>query len=103
MNPQADRCRGALIGLAAGDRNGGPTRMSLQLAASLLGQQAFDPADVLSRYVSWWQACGVDSGPVSAAVLERVSRGTAPAAAVESVDRELKGMTAGCNPAHRSV
>ena len=27
-----DRCRGVLVGLAAGDLNGGPTRMALRLA-----------------------------------------------------------------------
>lgn len=103
MNPQADRCRGALIGLAAGDRNGGPTRMALELAASLLARKAFDRTDVLSRYVRWWRAGGADSGPIAAAVLDRVSRGTDPAVAVDSVDRDATGMTAGCNPAHRSV
>jgi ADP-ribosylglycohydrolase len=77
--------------------------MALRLAASLLGRQTFDAADVLSRYVRWWQSDGADSGPVSAAVLQRISRGTEPQAAVDSVDREAKGMTAGCNPAHRSV
>lgn len=102
-NSQADRCRGALIGLAAGDRNGGPTRMALALAASLVAQQAFDRADVLSRYVRWWRADGADSGPVAAAVLDRVARGTDPALAVDRVDREINGMTAGVNPAHRSV
>ena len=77
--------------------------MALELAGSLLDQQAFDPADVLSRYVQWWQTDGVDNGPVAAAVLEGVARGTDPRAAVDRVDREANGMTAGCNPAHRSV
>src|SRR5262245_11108043 len=32
----ADRCRGVLLGLAAGDRNGGPICMAVRLAESLL-------------------------------------------------------------------
>ena len=32
----ADRCRGVLIGLAAGDKIGGPSRMAVRLAESLL-------------------------------------------------------------------
>lgn len=30
-----DRVRGVLLGLAAGDRNGGPTRLALRLSGSL--------------------------------------------------------------------
>ena len=45
-----DRCRGVLLGLAAGDRNGGPIRMAVRLAESLLGCGGFDPADILERY-----------------------------------------------------
>ena len=30
-----DRCRGVLVGVAAGDRIGGPIRMALRLAESL--------------------------------------------------------------------
>jgi hypothetical protein len=45
-----DRCRGVLVGLAAGDRIGGPIRMAVRLAKSLLDCGGFNSADILSRY-----------------------------------------------------
>jgi hypothetical protein len=50
-----DRCRGVLLGLAAGDRNGGPIRMAVRLAESLLELGRFDPADIVTRYLRWWR------------------------------------------------
>ena len=51
----ADRCRGVLLGLAAGDRNGGPIRMAVLLAESLLELGRFDPQDTVGRYLRWWR------------------------------------------------
>ncbi len=98
-----DRCRGVLLGLAVGDRNGGPVRMALRLAESLLASGGFDRGDVLRRYVDWWRADGRDSGPTAARVLELVAGGMSAATAVMQVDRESGGLTAGCNPAHRAA
>ena len=47
----ADRCRGVLVGLAAGDRIGGPVRMAVRLAESLTARNGFAPPDVLDRYL----------------------------------------------------
>ncbi len=55
-----DRCRGVLLGLAAGDRIGGPIRMALHLAESLLACGGFDPSDVLDRYLGWWREGAFD-------------------------------------------
>lgn len=44
-----DRCRGVLLGLAAGDRNGGPIQMAVRLAENLHERGAFDLADVAGR------------------------------------------------------
>jgi hypothetical protein len=44
-----------LVGLAAGDWNGGPIRMAVRLAESLLDCGGFYPADVLDRYLHWWR------------------------------------------------
>jgi hypothetical protein len=44
-----DRCRGVLVGLAAGDRIGGPIRMAVRLAESLVARGAFNPSDILGR------------------------------------------------------
>jgi hypothetical protein len=54
-----DRCRGVLLGLAAGDRNGGPIRMVVRLAESLLELGRFDPTDILGRYLCWWREGGL--------------------------------------------
>jgi hypothetical protein len=48
----ADRCQGVLLGLAAGDRNGGPTELAVRLAESLADRRAFDRDDVLARYLA---------------------------------------------------
>jgi ADP-ribosylglycohydrolase len=97
-----DRVQGVLLGLAAGDRNGGPVRMALRLAESLLARRDLDTDDLLSRYLGWWREDGIDSGPTTARVLERIDQGVPPAQAVEQVHTESGGLTAGCNPAHRS-
>src|SRR4051794_21690552 len=60
-----DRCRGVLVGLAAGDRIGGPIRMALRLAESLLHCGGFDPADTLDRYLRWWRGRALANRPGS--------------------------------------
>ncbi len=97
-----DRCGGVLIGLAAGDRIGGPILLALRLAESLVETGRFDPADVLGRYSAWWREGAFDTGPVSARALALVAAGMPVEDATAQVHREFGGMTAGCNPAHRS-
>ena len=97
-----DRCRGVLIGLAAGDRIGGPIRMAVRLAESLIDCGRFDPSDILNRYLSWWREEGFDTGPVSERVFSLLAAGMPVQRVTAQVHREFNGMTAGCNPAHRS-
>lgn len=59
-----DRCRGVLIGLAAGDQIGGPIRMALRLAESLLECGGFDLSDILNRYLAWRHDGAFDSAGV---------------------------------------
>jgi ADP-ribosyl-[dinitrogen reductase] hydrolase len=99
----ADRVAGVLWGLAAGDRIGGPIRMALCVAESLAAVRGFDPADIGRRYLDWWRASGFDTGPVAAAVFRLVVDGSSWDEAAAQVDRRFEGMTAGCNPAHRSA
>ena len=98
-----DRSLGALLGLVAGDRNGGPVRFALRLAESLVERREFNLTDILVRYVQWWEAGAFDTGPTAAAVLQRVSQGEDLEAAVAAVDRRAGGQTAGVGPAHRSA
>lgn len=98
-----DRCQGVLVGLAAGDRIGGPIRMAVRLAESLLECGRFDPSDILERYRRWWQEGAFDTGPVAGRALALIASGMPPQEATLQVHRELAGKTAGCNPAHRSL
>lgn len=98
----ADRCRGVLVGLAAGDRIGGPIHMAVRLAESLLDCGGFNPSDILGRYLAWWQEGAFDTGPVSDRALELMAAGMPALEATVQVHRECGGKTAGCNPAHRS-
>src|SRR5271169_5582215 len=92
-----DRCRGVLLGLAAGDKIGGPIRLAVRLAESLLGCTGFDPSDILERYLAWWREGAYDTGPVSDRALALVATGISVQEATAQVHRELGGKTAGCN------
>jgi ADP-ribosylglycohydrolase len=97
-----DRCQGVLVGLAAGDRIGGPIRMAVRLAECLLEVGRFDAANVLARYLAWWREGAFDTGPVSGRAMELMAAGMPVQEATAQVHREFGGKTAGCNPAHRS-
>ncbi len=101
--PAEDRCRGVLLGLAAGDRIGGPTRRAVRLAESLLDCGRFNSSDILERYLAWWQEGAFDTGPASGRALELMASGAPLQDAPAQVHKELGGKTAGCNPAHRSA
>src|SRR5262245_15543156 len=88
-----DRCLGVLVGLAAGDRIGGPIRMAVRLTESLLDCGGFDPADILRRYLAWWREGAFDTGPVSDRALELVAAGMPVPEATAQVHRESGGKT----------
>jgi ADP-ribosyl-[dinitrogen reductase] hydrolase len=91
------------VGLAAGDRIGGPTEMSLCLAESIFECQKLDCEDVGERYLQWWKASGFDTGPTAQRVFELVVGGHSFHTAAGMVNIESGGATAGCNPAHRAA
>ncbi len=66
--PVQERVAGLILGLAAGDKNGGPIRMALRLAGSLDRLQKFDAQDVGNCYLEWFTKEGFDTGPIAAAV-----------------------------------
>ncbi len=103
MSKIQDRVKGIFIGLAAGDKNGGPIRMALRLAQSLHGRNAFDVVDIGERYLAWWRQGGFDTGPVAAKVFKLADSGLSFDQAALQVHNESGGITAGCNPAHRSA
>ena len=102
MDTCQDRVAGLLIGLAAGDENGGPTEMALRLAQSLLSCGRYDPDDVFERYLEWHRQGSYDTGTVAGQVFDLAVAGLTAEAAARQVDIGLGGMTAGCNPVHRA-
>ena len=103
MDQVRDRIRGALFGLAAGDRIGGPTAMALRLLEGVVARGGFDATEIRGRYLGWHRAKGFDQGPTAARVLDLLAAGRPPAEAVRRADAEAGGMTAGCNPMHRAA
>ena len=101
MHHLKDRIIGTLLGLAAGDRIGGPTRMAFQLATCLNRRDGFEVADAGLLYLQWWRAGGFDTGPITDRVLFLVDRWISFEQAARQADAEAGGLTAGCNPAHR--
>jgi len=96
-----NRMTGTLLGLAAGDRIGGPLQFALRLAESLIENAGFNRSDVFRRYLAWYRDGAFDTGTVANRVLSLARAGIPVDSAVAHVDRELEGHTAGCNPAHR--
>jgi ADP-ribosylglycohydrolase len=101
MQDLADRAAGVLLGLAAGDRIGGPVRMALRVAESLRDCGGVDVSDIGNRYLGWWREGAFDTGPTVDAVLSLVASGASFEEAALRVNGDAGGMTAGCNPAHR--
>lgn len=99
---QQDRVRGALYGLAAGDKNGGPIRMAVRLAESLIDQGKFDRDDVVRRYTNWHMGpphdteTAYDTGLTFATVFRALKSGKSVEEATQ-----LVAHSAGCNAAHR--
>jgi ADP-ribosyl-[dinitrogen reductase] hydrolase len=100
---QEDRILGTLLGLAAGDKIGGPARLAYRVALSLVELREFSPSDILARYVTWWNDGAFDTGPTMAEVMAHMNLGMSNADAVWQVDQIQSGLTAGVNPAHRAV
>ena len=96
-----DRLRGALLGLAAGDKIGGPLQMALILAESLGERSRFDAGDYGRRLLDWHSLGSFDTGPIAEAVFARAASGVPFQTAACLVHSRFRTMTAGCNPAHR--
>lgn len=86
-----DRCRGILVGLAAGDQIGGPIRMAVRLAESLVVCGGFNRFDILERYLVWWREGAFDTGPVSDRAFALLASGMPAREATAQVHREFGG------------
>jgi ADP-ribosyl-[dinitrogen reductase] hydrolase len=100
MEETENRAVGVLHGLAAGDRIGGPVRMALCLAESLVDRQGLDVSGIGRRYLEWWGNGAFDTARPPQ-VLALVDKWLAFEQAAVRVDDRACSMTAGCNPAHR--
>jgi ADP-ribosyl-[dinitrogen reductase] hydrolase len=103
MSSVRDRVEGILLGLAAGDRNGGPIRMAVRLADSLIECSKVDVSEIATRYLDWWHEGAFDTGPTAARVFTLVDSGLSFDDASQQVHLETGQQTAGCNPTHRSA
>ncbi|MBL8819614.1 MAG: ADP-ribosylglycohydrolase family protein [Planctomyces sp.] len=103
MSDVLDRVKGVLVGLAAGDSNGGPIRMAVRLGESLLENRGFDRTDVMERYMEWYRDGAFDTGVVADLVFSRVAVGQSFEFAARAVHMDLDNRTGGCNPAHRNA
>jgi ADP-ribosyl-[dinitrogen reductase] hydrolase len=99
---RSDRIRGAVLGLLAGDKIGGPSRMALELAESLIGSGRYDAADVIGCYKAWYDKEGFDTGQIAEMVFRRMNT-LSNNSAVMDADEYVGGLTAGCNPVHRAL
>jgi len=98
-----DRAKGCLVGLVAGDDNGGPTAMMMKVLNSFFGKKVVDIEGIGRLYLEWFKEDGYDAGLVTHKVLELVDSGLSFGESAEQVHKELDGMTAGISPAHRSI
>jgi len=100
---EKDNAIGCLVGLIAGDDNGGPTAMMMSILDYIAFNKAWNVNGVGKRYLEWFNEDGYDAGLVTHKVLELVDSGVSFGEATKQVDTELDGMTAGISPAHRSI
>lgn len=96
-----ERAIGAIFGLAAGDRIGGPIRMALLFGTSLCRKTGYSRTDVLESYLRWYKKGGFDTGATTARVFSALCSGVGLEQAVRSAHRVPN--QAGCNPMHRSI
>jgi len=68
-----------LLGLAAGDRIGGPIRMALMLGHSIADNSALDLTDIVRRYLAWYRTDAFDTGPGWSLVFKHIAAGVDPA------------------------
>lgn len=99
---RSDRIQGAVLGLLAGDKIGGPSRMALELAEGLIESGRYDAIDTVGRYKAWYEKEGFDTGQIAGMVLRRMNT-MSNESAVMDVDDYVGGLTAGCNPVHRAL
>lgn len=116
------RCDGAFLGLGLASQFDGSTQMAIQLSESLLELKAFDRPQIMSKYISLSNSAQHGFGEVATSVWSFLKAGQKSNvgnrsasstsshlfsqedidAAVQLVDKKLKGLTAACGPAHRS-
>lgn len=102
MSLDRESAEAILLGLAAGDRIGGPTAMALALAQCLADEGALSPEAVLAAYLAWWKQDGRDTGPTAAFVFRAPKEGASRQEAVRRAHEAQSPRSAGCNPTHRA-
>ena len=91
-----------LKGLAAGDKNGGPSKLA-HLLHNHVKQFGFSQQGVFNTYYNWVTTEGFDTGPTLERVCFYVQGGCSLQQAVEMTHWDMQQRTAGVGPAHRAV
>jgi len=100
------KIKGLLFGIASGDLNGGPIRMSLRIAESLVEKNAFDRNDIILRFFNWHKGPpfdtekSFDTGQVYTRVFDYYEKGISIEESAAKVFKETN--SGGVNGAHRT-
>lgn len=115
MSHPFDRCQSAMLGHALANHFQAATHMAIELSESLQKLKQFDETDVMSRYLTLREKSEYRMGEVVDKVYENLISNRTPSnqedfrfpvsrisQAVQSAHEQLRGLSAGCNPAQRS-
>ena len=92
-----------LRGLASGDTIGGPTALASITANCIKHGTSAELSEIADRYMDYYQAGSFDSGPVFEKVHSLIDSRVNRRSAVRETHQFFHGMSAGCNPLHRTI
>ena len=90
-------------GLESGDKIGGPTALASITADCIDDGTSTELSEIADKYMDYYQAGSFDSGPVFEKVHSLIHSGVDRRSAVRETHQFFHGMSAGCNPLHRTI
>ena len=111
MSDLFDKCQSAMLGHVLVNHFQAATHMAIELSKSLQKLEQFDETDVMLRYLTLREKSEFQMGEVVDKVYENLTSNRTssdkepfrfPDQAVQSAYEQLRGLSAGCNPAQRS-
>jgi len=91
------------MGLCAGDRNGGPIRMALKIASSLIENRGFSRSDIINRYKNWYLGPPFDPEKSfdTGETFQKIFRVFTAGGDIEKIANEVNSF--GVNSCHRAI